>query len=127
MAASSSAAAAARACGVHQPVAAASPARAPARVPVGACASSEAAAAAPLRHSIKHLRGKRRVFFLDVNPLCYEGSHPSLASFARWVELFFSRVALRDPVVAVRPLDLVDWSLQMVLGDDGGLFLIVGS
>ncbi|XP_020095231.1 uncharacterized protein LOC109714880 [Ananas comosus] len=71
------------------------------RVPVGACASSEAAAAAPLRHSIKHLRGKRRVFFLDVNPLCYEGSHPSLASFARWVELFFSRVALRDPVVAV--------------------------
>ncbi|KAI9094480.1 hypothetical protein K1719_026705 [Acacia pycnantha] len=28
---------------------------------------------------------KKRVFFLDVNPLCYEGNTPSLYSFGRWV------------------------------------------
>ncbi|KAI6689646.1 hypothetical protein NL676_026474 [Syzygium grande] len=44
---------------------------------------------------------KKRVFFLDVNPLCYEGSTPSLRSFARWISLFFSRVSRDDPVVAV--------------------------
>ncbi|KAL3737085.1 hypothetical protein ACJRO7_025932 [Eucalyptus globulus] len=44
---------------------------------------------------------KRRVFFLDVNPLCYEGSTPSLRSFARWISLFFSQVSHSDPVVAV--------------------------
>ncbi|KAJ6830115.1 uncharacterized protein M6B38_126450 [Iris pallida] len=57
----------------------------------------------PLRNSIKQPIGRppSRVFFLDVNPLCYEGSQPSLRSFARWVSLFFSQVSLRDPVVAV--------------------------
>ncbi|XP_030461444.1 uncharacterized protein LOC115681596 isoform X2 [Syzygium oleosum] len=44
---------------------------------------------------------KKRVFFLDVNPLCYEGSAPSLRSFARWISLFFSQVSRDDPVVAV--------------------------
>ncbi|XP_057793528.1 uncharacterized protein LOC131010134 [Salvia miltiorrhiza] len=44
---------------------------------------------------------KRRVFFLDVNPLCYRGSTPSLDSFAHWISLFFSQVSLNDPVVAV--------------------------
>ncbi|KAK3428022.1 hypothetical protein EUGRSUZ_F04135 [Eucalyptus grandis] len=44
---------------------------------------------------------KKRVFFLDVNPLCYEGSTPSLRSFARWISLFFSQVSHSDPVVAV--------------------------
>ncbi|CAL5333554.1 unnamed protein product [Camellia sinensis] len=44
---------------------------------------------------------KRRVFFLDVNPLCYNGSTPSLHSFAHWISLFFSRVSLTDPVIAV--------------------------
>lgn len=47
---------------------------------------------------------KRRVFFLDVNPLCYRGSTPSLDSFAHWISLFFSQVSLNDPVVAVSPL-----------------------
>lgn len=45
--------------------------------------------------------GKKRVFFLDVNPLCYAGSTPSLRSFGRWVSLFFSQVSLSDPVIAV--------------------------
>ncbi|WOL03570.1 hypothetical protein Cni_G12290 [Canna indica] len=52
-------------------------------------------------NSSKHLKGKRRVFFLDVNPLCYNGSQPSLRSFARWLDLFFSDVSRRDPVIAV--------------------------
>lgn len=47
------------------------------------------------------LSRKRRVFFLDVNPLCYKGSTPSLDSFAHWISLFFSQVSLNDPVVAV--------------------------
>ncbi|KAK8470230.1 hypothetical protein PHAVU_004G084494 [Phaseolus vulgaris] len=44
---------------------------------------------------------KKRVFFLDVNPLCYEGSKPSLYSFGRWLSLFLSQVSLTDPVIAV--------------------------
>ncbi|KAG8054571.1 hypothetical protein GUJ93_ZPchr0001g30188 [Zizania palustris] len=44
---------------------------------------------------------KPRVFFLDVNPLCFRGSQRSLGAFARWLALFFSHVSLRDPVVAV--------------------------
>ncbi|XP_057490651.1 uncharacterized protein LOC130776457 isoform X1 [Actinidia eriantha] len=44
---------------------------------------------------------KKRVFFLDVNPLCYNGSTPSLHSFAHWISLFFSQVSLTDPVIAV--------------------------
>ena len=45
--------------------------------------------------------GNKRVFFLDVNPLCYEGSKPSLLSFGRWISLYFSEVSHRDPVIAV--------------------------
>jgi len=44
---------------------------------------------------------KKRVFFLDVNPLCYEGSKPSLHSFGRWLSLFLAQVSLTDPVIAV--------------------------
>ncbi|KAB2603384.1 hypothetical protein D8674_004389 [Pyrus ussuriensis x Pyrus communis] len=44
---------------------------------------------------------KKRVFFLDVNPLCYAGSRPSLHAFAHWVSLFFNQVSLSDPVIAV--------------------------
>lgn len=44
---------------------------------------------------------KRRVFFLDVNPLCYEGSTPSLRNFGQWISLFFSQVSHCDPVIAV--------------------------
>ncbi|CAJ2666174.1 unnamed protein product [Trifolium pratense] len=44
----------------------------------------------------------KRVFFLDVNPLCYEGSNPSLHSFARWFSLFLSpQIAHNSPVIAV--------------------------
>ncbi|KAE8666522.1 hypothetical protein F3Y22_tig00112498pilonHSYRG00296 [Hibiscus syriacus] len=46
-------------------------------------------------------KGKKRVFFLDVNPLCYAGNKPSLQSFGHWVSLFFSQVCLTDPVIAV--------------------------
>ncbi|KAL6007734.1 hypothetical protein ACLOJK_033235 [Asimina triloba] len=50
----------------------------------------------------KKFRGSsRRVFFLDVNPLCYAGSRPSLSSFAHWISLFFSEVSLTDPIIAV--------------------------
>ncbi|GAU29055.1 hypothetical protein TSUD_278120, partial [Trifolium subterraneum] len=43
-----------------------------------------------------------RVFFLDVNPLCYEGTNPSLHSFAKWLSLFLSpQVAHNSPVIAV--------------------------
>ncbi|KAB2635396.1 hypothetical protein D8674_025930 [Pyrus ussuriensis x Pyrus communis] len=44
---------------------------------------------------------KKRVFFLDVNPLCYAGSSPSLHAFAHWVSLFLNQVSLSDPVIAV--------------------------
>lgn len=44
---------------------------------------------------------KRRVFFLDVSPLCYEGNKPSSKAFGHWLSLFFSQVSLTDPVIAV--------------------------
>ncbi|CAA0827829.1 5-3 exonuclease family protein [Striga hermonthica] len=43
----------------------------------------------------------KRVFFLDVNPLCYKGSTRCLHSFAHWISLFFSDVSRNDPVIAV--------------------------
>ncbi|KAJ9560274.1 hypothetical protein OSB04_005434 [Centaurea solstitialis] len=49
----------------------------------------------------KKKQKKKRVFFLDVNPICYDGSTPSLHSFAHWISLFFSQVSLTDPVIAV--------------------------
>ncbi|CAI9112190.1 OLC1v1012602C1 [Oldenlandia corymbosa var. corymbosa] len=51
--------------------------------------------------SVMEKRKKRRVFFLDVNPLCYKGSSPNLQSFAHWVSLLFSEVSRSDPVIAV--------------------------
>ncbi|XP_023749872.1 uncharacterized protein LOC111898181 isoform X1 [Lactuca sativa] len=47
------------------------------------------------------IKKKKRVFFLDVNPICYDGSTPSLHSFAHWISLFFCEVSLTDPVIAV--------------------------
>lgn len=44
---------------------------------------------------------KRRIFFLDVSPLCYEGNKPSSHAFGHWLSLFFSQVSLTDPVIAV--------------------------
>lgn len=44
---------------------------------------------------------KPRIFFLDVNPICYSGSRPSLRSFVNWISLFFTQVTLTDPVIAV--------------------------
>ncbi|XP_020702787.1 uncharacterized protein LOC110114291 [Dendrobium catenatum] len=55
----------------------------------------------PKRNFHKRLEGKLRVFFLDVNPLCYRGAKPSLPSFANWLSLFFSEVSIRNPVIAV--------------------------
>lgn len=56
----------------------------------------------PRRESSEEkVRSKKRVFFLDVNPLCYTGSTPSLHSFGHWVSLFFQQVSLSDPVIAV--------------------------
>ncbi|XP_078434321.1 5'-3' exonuclease family protein [Wolffia australiana] len=43
----------------------------------------------------------KRVFLLDVNPICYDGSRLDLHSFSRWLTLFFSEVSLTDPVIAV--------------------------
>ncbi|KAL6840239.1 hypothetical protein ACP4OV_030049 [Aristida adscensionis] len=73
-------------------------------------ASTSAVSSPPAGHFRKHQAGrdgapakpgKPRVFFLDVNPLCFRGSQRSLGAFARWLALFFSHVSLRDPVVAV--------------------------
>lgn len=47
------------------------------------------------------MKKKKRVFFLDVKPICYNGSTPSLHSFAHWISLFFSQVTFTDPVIAV--------------------------
>ncbi|XWS24837.1 hypothetical protein CRYUN_Cryun27aG0019300 [Craigia yunnanensis] len=59
----------------------------------------------PEKESLEGNKGKgknrKRVFFLDVNPLCYAGSKPSLQSFGHWISLFFSQVSLTDPVIAV--------------------------
>ncbi|OQU87964.1 hypothetical protein SORBI_3003G373300 [Sorghum bicolor] len=72
--------------------------------------TSAISSASPAGHSRKHLSvrdgspskpTKPRVFFLDVNPLCFRGSQRSLGAFARWLALFFAHVSLRDPVVAV--------------------------
>ncbi|CAA6667698.1 unnamed protein product [Spirodela intermedia] len=57
--------------------------------------NSSAAASATSTGKIK------RVFLLDVNPICYDGARPNLHSFARWLSLFFAQVSLRDPVIAV--------------------------
>lgn len=55
-----------------------------------------------VQSGVKHKPGRlKRVFFLDVNPLCYKGSTPSLHSFAHWLSLFFSQVSITDPVIAV--------------------------
>lgn len=48
------------------------------------------------------MKKKKRVFFLDVSPLCYEGNKPSSHAFGYWVSLFFSQVSLNDPVIAVK-------------------------
>ncbi|XP_077241450.1 5'-3' exonuclease family protein [Tasmannia lanceolata] len=55
------------------------------------------------QQSKSHNNNKRnaRLFFLDVNPICYNGSKPSLRSFAHWLSLFFSQVTHRDPIIAV--------------------------
>ncbi|KAJ8769720.1 hypothetical protein K2173_005366 [Erythroxylum novogranatense] len=55
----------------------------------------------PYESKISKSSGKKRVFFLDVNPLCYVGSKPSLHPFYHWISLFFSQVSLTDPVIAV--------------------------
>ncbi|KAJ8769712.1 hypothetical protein K2173_005352 [Erythroxylum novogranatense] len=56
----------------------------------------------PYESKISKSSGKKRVFFLDVNPLCYVGSKPSLHPFYHWISLFFSQVSLTDPVIAAQ-------------------------
>lgn len=58
--------------------------------------------------------GRNRVFFLDVNPLCYAGSTPSLHSFGHWVSLFFREVSLNDPVIAVSLLSFYHCNCKML-------------
>ena len=53
---------------------------------------------------------KKRVFFLDVNPLCYAGSRPSLHAFAHWVSLFFNQFGLSD--IMFNPLFLLNSFFQ---------------
>ncbi|CAH8311692.1 unnamed protein product [Eruca vesicaria subsp. sativa] len=56
-----------------------------------------------VRHGISEesRKKKKRVFFLDVSPLCYEGNKPSSHAFGHWLALFFSQVSFTDPVIAV--------------------------
>lgn len=80
---------------------------------------------------------KKRVFFLDVNPLCYAGSTPSLHSFGHWISLFFSQVSFTDPVIAVSsffPLTCKPWPQIYVFimpmyihGFDNGIIWIVSN
>ncbi|KAG0495392.1 hypothetical protein HPP92_000093 [Vanilla planifolia] len=46
-------------------------------------------------------KDKPRVFFLDVNPICYRGSERSLHTFVHWLSLFFSEISHRNPLIAV--------------------------
>ncbi|KAJ3707722.1 hypothetical protein LUZ61_011427 [Rhynchospora tenuis] len=62
---------------------------------------SHSQSATPVRHFDKHLTGKKSICFLDINPLCFNGSRPCMKSFVYWVGLFFSKVSLRNPVIAV--------------------------
>lgn len=57
---------------------------------------------------------KGRVFFLDVNPLCYQGTRPSLHSFGRWLSIFFEDVSHSDPVIAVSAL-VVELNLLSII------------
>lgn len=58
-----------------------------------------------------------RVFFLDVNPLCYQGSKPSLRNFGRWVSIFFEEVSHSDPVIAVSTIVSVLHLLSVMASD----------
>ncbi|CAH9087904.1 unnamed protein product [Cuscuta europaea] len=44
---------------------------------------------------------RKRVFFLDVNPLCYNEGTWSFQYFAHWISLFLADVSNGQPVVAV--------------------------
>ncbi|KAJ7543239.1 hypothetical protein O6H91_09G030500 [Diphasiastrum complanatum] len=44
---------------------------------------------------------RKRVFLVDVHPLCYEGSKPSARAFVEWIRLLLSQVTHEDPVIAV--------------------------
>ncbi|GAV88367.1 5_3_exonuc domain-containing protein/5_3_exonuc_N domain-containing protein [Cephalotus follicularis] len=54
-----------------------------------------------LLSKVYNTSNKQRVFFLDVNPICYAGNKPSLHSFGHWISLFFSQISHSDPVIAV--------------------------
>ncbi|KAH9297974.1 hypothetical protein KI387_029656, partial [Taxus chinensis] len=50
-----------------------------------------------------HMKRKgKRVFFVDVHPLCYAGNQPRPSAFIHWITLLFSpSLTNNDPVIAV--------------------------
>ena len=79
---------------------------------------------------IGRTKTKERVFFLDVNPICYKGNTPSLHSFAHWISLFLSEVSLHHPVIAVIsslffPFLLVKYWIVLILKWYDCLFYLI--
>jgi hypothetical protein len=44
---------------------------------------------------------RRRVFLLDVYPLCYNEDQPRPSAFIEWIRMLFSRVTNKDPIIVV--------------------------
>ncbi|KAJ3677999.1 hypothetical protein LUZ60_001802 [Juncus effusus] len=55
----------------------------------------------PNSSSSSSVKGKQTVNFLDVNPLCFNGSKPSLSAFSYWIRLYLSKISHQSPVIAV--------------------------
>ncbi|CAH9083695.1 unnamed protein product [Cuscuta epithymum] len=53
------------------------------------------------RRGLHYHSSRKRVFFLDVNPLCYNEGTWSFQYFAHWISLFLADVSNGEPVVAV--------------------------
>ncbi|GLJ49453.1 hypothetical protein SUGI_1047420 [Cryptomeria japonica] len=43
----------------------------------------------------------KRVFLVDVHPLCYVVNQPQPSAFIHWITLLFSSVTINDPIIAV--------------------------
>lgn len=53
------------------------------------------------QRSTAFVNERRRVFLLDVYPLCYNGNQPRPSAFIEWIRMLFSRVTNKDPIIAV--------------------------
>eukprot|EP00249_Psilotum_nudum_P021342 c28077_g1_i1 orf=553-1794(-) len=53
------------------------------------------------QHPVCGRERRKRVFFLDVYPLCYRGRKPQPSRIVRWMRMLFSQVADKDPIIAV--------------------------